>query len=81
MLIKCVEIKEYYNLHGEMIFDGYEHKKLNNVKVTIQKHSWTEFGRKWKDMEVIVDGKKYTDVTYCKGDERKLTIYSCVGAG
>lgn len=80
--VQKVILKKYWDSHGDIIWCRDETETFENVHVKIQERRWTEFGKRWKEMEVYIDGKKIEDeITRIHGNEKLLELEGCCGAG
>lgn len=71
---------EYWDSHGSTIVQ--DKKNFENVHVKIAERSWKEFGQKWKIYVAYIDGKELDgEITSVQGNEYRLIIKGCVGAG
>ena len=71
---------EYWDNHGNIYIDNK--KTYSNVHVKISERSWNEFGKKWEIYVAYVNGEELeAEITSVKGDNHKLIIQGCIGAG
>lgn len=78
--VKELIIKKFYDLDGREIPEGQNTRK--NVHVKLQEKTYKEFGEKWKEYLLFVNGKKVQEeVVSIKGNTNRLLIKACTGAG
>ena len=76
-----VVLKKFYDLHGQHISEGQE--TFTNCHVKLNLITYKEFGQKWQQYQVFIDGKELDEVEVVdlKGSTKFLTIRGCTGAG
>lgn len=78
--VASVSYIEYWDSHGSTIVRNK--KDYKNVHVKITERSWKEFGRKWSMHVAYIDGKELDgEITSVQGDNHRLIIKGCIGAG
>ena len=77
-----VILEKFYDLNGDIINLRDETETFENVHVKIQERTYNEFGRKWRWLEVFINGKQLEEeITSIKGNAKLLRLRGCTGAG